>query len=417
MMRKVGKWMMFLLLLFCSILPCRGVENRIDRRNSNAAVIPTVAKPEPVAVIKKFIKDWRKNLRPDPIEKISLTWAYQPVKFTVMSSNINVLAPIWLYVEGDPLTGAPVLHDIKEMGKKVDFKEYVRQAHQKKVKVWATIVSFTPTITDFLIHMPAYRKVFMEKLASRAQEWKLDGVNFDFENMNPADKNDFTDFIRETRDVLKKEGCTISVDVTIKEDNIDTSLSNWYQCYDHAGLAQVVDYMAIMAYDEHKNHTGAGAVASLPWVENKLQGILEDVPSNKILLGLSFYTYDFRSTMVDGDPEQLVSTWSMENKGVVTTLFSQIEKLLRDGVYTDMQKKQIHVKKWLIKNQWDEYQQNYYVKFIDQNDLVHEIWFDETESLMRKTALAKTYHLAGVAVWQQAFGEPTLWKAIDQSTR
>ncbi|MCK9907282.1 glycosyl hydrolase family 18 protein, partial [Frankia sp. Cpl3] len=75
-------------------------------------------------------------------------------------------------------------------------------------------------------------------------------------------------------------------DVTIK-----SSSDRWSRFYDRAALAKVVDYMMVMTYDEYwASSPVAGSVASLPWVEKGLQGVLEEVPNEKLILGVPFYT-------------------------------------------------------------------------------------------------------------------------------
>lgn len=355
-------------------------------------------------------KDWRDNIQPEPEHKIFATWAYRPQKFQEKPIGVNVLAPIWLFVVDENDDNIPRLKHIAELGRNADYTGYVAQAHEAGAKVWGTIVSFESDLTDILIHTPEYRQKFINKMIECVNSWNLDGINFDFENMNPRHKLDFTDFIRECAEALRAIGRTISVDVTVKSDVPEPN--NWYQCYDHESLGEVVDYVAVMTYDQHSHHSGAGPVASLDWVERKLQGILEDVPSDKILLGIPFYGRDFPSLIDEEDPENLIPTWSSQNRSVVTIFKSHVDQLLESDKFTDTNKKEIEVREWLVKNEWIDELGVHYIKFVDQENKVHEIWYDEEKSLALKASLVKKYHLAGVAVWQQAYGRDSFWEAI-----
>jgi len=411
-LRFCFKGALLILFITAGLLPCPGtVDAGWSDRNVREVFSPggdidgegEEAPPE---------KSWRDNIRPEPEHKIFATWAYRPLELKEKPPEVTVLAPVWFFVEDKNGDGIPRLMDVNELGRKTDIKAYVDKAHSEGAQVWGTVVSFTPSLSDALIHTPDLRQEFIDKLVYYVETYGLDGINFDFENMNPLHKLDYTAFIKECTDVLRPMGVIISVDVTVKADY--ESLTNWYQCYDHKSLGEVVDYMAVMTYDEHKNHSGAGPVASIRWVEEKLQGILEDVPSDKVLLGIPFYAYDFKSTMIDGNPDMLVPTWSAEKRGVVTVLKSQIDEMLAKDEYIDMNNQKIEIKEWLVKDEWDDDFGNYYLKFIDQNDIVHEIWYDEPRSLAEKARLVKKYHLAGVAVWRMNFGRPAFWEAIDR---
>ncbi len=361
--------------------------------------------PEPEPIPK-----WQENIMPETKDKIYLTWAYRPQKFTEKPPGVNVLAPLWFYVEDANEDGVPQLMDITELGRKADFKGYVNESHEQGAKVWATIVSFNPSLTDALIHTPEYKQAFIDKTASYIEELELDGINFDFENMNPAHKLDFTQFIKDCADAWKPLDTVISVDVTVKSDSPDST--NWYQSYDHKSLGEVADYLAVMTYDQHSNHSAAGPVASLEWVDHKIKGILEDVPSNKILLGIPFYGRDFPSRMVDDDPDYLEPTWSSQSRGVVTIFKKNVDDVLESDRFVNINNSEIIVNQWLVKNEWMNYDEVHYLKFIDQNGLVHEIWYEDEKSLALKAELVNKYHLAGVAVWQQAYGRDSFWEAI-----
>ena len=361
--------------------------------------------PEPEPIPK-----WQDNIMPETKDKIYLTWAYKPQKFDEKPSGVNVLAPLWFYVEDKGGDGIPRLMDIIELGREADFNGYVNQSHEQGAKVWGTVVSFNPSLTDPLIHTSEYRQAFIEKMAAYIEELSLDGINFDFENMNPAHKMDFTEFVKDCADAWRPLGCVISVDVTVKSGAPDST--NWYQCYDHKSLGEVADYLAVMAYDQHSNHSVAGPVASLEWVDDKIKGILEDVPSNKILLGIPFYGRDFPSMMMDDDPDALEPTWSSGSRGVVTIFKKHVDEMLDSDRFTNINNKEIIVKEWLVKNEWMENDEVHYLKFIDQNDMFHEIWYDDEKSLALKADLVNKYHLAGVAVWQQSYGRDSFWEAV-----
>src|SRR5690606_17417372 len=114
-------------------------------------------------------------------------------------------------------------------------------------------------------------------------------------------------FVRELAPLLREQGLTVSVDVTFKSNS-----GNWSLIYDRKALGEAVDYVAVMAYDEHwASSPVPGSVASLPWVEKGLQALLEEVPSEKILLGVPLYARLWTVAENPDGPAVTSRAWSM----------------------------------------------------------------------------------------------------------
>ena len=191
--------------------------------------------------------------------------------------GIDVLSPSWFIIEN-------AQGKIKTRHGSV---KYVRQAHNKGYQVWALITNnFDPKMTSKLLDSPMARKRVIAQMEQMAKDYELDGFNLDFENINPADKDKLTDFVQEISKALKPQGLIISIDVTIPSNS-----GYWSKCYDRKAIAEVVDYMMLMAYDEHgANSEVSGSVASLPWVEDGIQKTLQEgVPETKLILGMPLY--------------------------------------------------------------------------------------------------------------------------------
>lgn len=191
--------------------------------------------------------------------------------------GIDVLSPSWFIIEN-------AQGKIKTRHGSV---KYVRQAHNKGYQVWALITNnFDPQMTSKLLDSPLARKRVIAQMEQLAKDYELDGFNLDFENINPADKDKLTDFVQEISKSLKPQGLIISIDVTIPSNS-----GYWSKCYDRKAIAEVVDYMMLMAYDEHGAASEvSGSVASLQWVEDGIQKTLQEgVPEAKLILGMPLY--------------------------------------------------------------------------------------------------------------------------------
>src|SRR5690606_34943351 len=93
-------------------------------------------------------------------------------------------------------------------------------------------------------------------------------------------------------------GLVVSIDVTVKSTS-----ENWSMFYDRQALSETVDYMMVMAYDEHwASSPVAGSVSSLPWVEKSIVQIMKEdkVPPSTLVLSVPFYTRSWTEEMTGG---------------------------------------------------------------------------------------------------------------------
>ena len=66
---------------------------------------------------------------------------------------------------------------------------------------------------------------------------------------------------------------------------------DWRGAYDLKALAQSVDLICLMTYDQHTAYTPPGPVAGYPWVLENLKYALAVVPKDKLSLGIPVYGY------------------------------------------------------------------------------------------------------------------------------
>ena len=287
--------------------------------------------------------------------------------------GIDVLSPSWFIIEN-------AQGKIKTRHGSV---KYVRQAHNKGYQVWALITNnFDPKMTSKLLDSPLARKRVIAQMEQLAKDYELDGFNLDFENINPADKDKLTDFVQEISKALKTQGLIISIDVTIPSNS-----GYWSKCYDRKAIAEVVDYVMLMAYDEHGAASEvSGSVASLPWVEDGIQKTLQEgVPEKKLILGMPLY----------------MRLWQ-ETKGKVkakTLSMAQADKVIQEKGLVPV---------WLSK------EGQYYFEYQEKNNR-YRVWQENRRSLALKASLVNRYNLAGGAYWRSTLETEDVWPAFAET--
>jgi len=336
--------------------------------------------------------------------RINMVWHYNPASMNVDVNGLNVLAPVWFEV-------AKVDNKITIKENRAS-KEYVDAAHEKGYQVWATVQSFTPALSKQIVTDPSVGSRIILEMMLLVKKYDLDGINIDFENMDPGDKYLFTSFVEKAVVNLHSVGATVSVDITRKTG----SSSNWWSsCYDRAGLAKAADYVILMSYDQH-NRTSpvSGPVAALNWVEESIQITLEEVPAEKLLMGVPLYAYDWISVPTKSNPDvNNPSDYKREAAGVALSM-DELDALNKKGEALLRSGEVLTVSEWIVKSKWDRDTDTMYMKFVDTKGKIHEIWYEHPVSIHLKLQLVEKYNLAGAASWQYLFASKDIWKVFEK---
>jgi spore germination protein YaaH len=306
---------------------------------------------------------------------INLTWeaVYTKNPDTSMipeMNGVNIVSPTWFELKDE--TG--------NIGNLASL-EYSRWAKAKGYQVWGLFSNaFDPDLTHAAFKDYETRQKMIRELLHYSQLYELNGINIDIENVREEDGPLVTQFVREATPYFHEAGLTVSMDITFLAEG------NWSAFYERDKLAEIVDYLAIMAYDEHWGTSPkAGSVASLPWVETNLQKILEIVPNEKLILGIPLYT----------------RLWEIKDSGEVSSKSQSMAQ----------------IKEWLTTNQltptYDPTTgQNYAELYVPDQATTYKVWLEDEQSLTARTNLAVKYDLAGVASWSRYFADDTAWTAL-----
>ena len=311
-------------------------------------------------------------------EKINLAWQYLSQSTPDMSNvsklaGLNVVSPTWFSLS----SGSGDIDSIADV-------RYSNWAHKNDYQVWALVTNdFNKDMTSEMLANPASREIAENTLIQYAKDYKLDGINLDFENMYIKDKDLFTQFVKELYQKTKLMGITLSVDVTVIAKN-----SNWSESYDRKALAKVSDYIALMAYDQYwAGSPVSGSVSQLKWVEDNLKPVLLEVPKEKLLLGMPFYTRVWKEE------------YNANNKLVVTSKAVSME-------YAEQLVAENNAAKT-----WDAVSGQYYATY-QKDRATYKLWLEDENSIKLRVELANKYNLAGVASWKLGFEKSKIWDVI-----
>lgn len=287
------------------------------------------------------------------------------------TKGVNVVSPTWFRLSNS-------IGDFTSIAN----ASYVSKAHELGIEVWALVTDVDSedmfgVQIDFveLLSSSANRKHLIDGLMAQADTYGLDGINIDFEKVRNDSGTHFVQFLRELAIETGKRNIVLSID-----NYVPTEYTAHYNRKEQGIIA---DYLIIMGYDEHYVGGGeAGSNASIGFVEDGIMRTKEEVPADKIINAVPFYTRVWESG-TDG------------LKASTLTMAAQQDWITRTGVSPV----------WS-----DEFCQNY--AEYQSGDSLFQCWLEDTDSIRVKLQVMKVQGIAGVASWKLGIEDKAVWDAI-----
>ncbi len=342
------------------------VENKRLGRREAEITVPPADYVEPV--YESNTRDYKINLGWHVIGGVDGNVTLESV--VAQTKGLNVISPTWFRLTGNE-------------GEFTSFAsaDYVEKAHGMGLEVWALVSNVETESADVdmyeLLSRTSSRWNLIRNLVATAQEYNLDGINIDFENISLDAGEPFIQFIRELSIPCRQLGIVLSVDNYVPMGHTDH--------YDRAEQGVVADYVIIMGYDEHyAGSEEAGSVASINFVEKGIENTVAEVPAEKVINGIPFYTRIWKS-----GPEGLSSE-------AVTMGMAQ-EFVENHGIVV----------------RWDETTcQNYGES--QEGDTLYQVWLEDADSIRVKLNIMQNYDIAGVAAWRLGHETANVWDVIEE---
>lgn len=311
---------------------------------------------------------------------------------TILQSTkgLNVISPTWFY-----------LSDTNGNIGSLASSDYVNYCHQSGIEVWALVSNFgakdqgleNPSLTEVLTYT-SRRENLVNNLISAAIQYNLDGINVDFESVDPVVGDAYIQFIRELSLKCANNGIVLSVD--------NYSPTEYTAFYNRAEQAVFADYIILMAYDEHYSGSeAAGSVASIGFVSEGVANTLKEVPADQLILGMPFYTRVWSETPIteDGAPantDQSIDSYTLFELDCYSSGMKEVQNLISANGAVPV---------------WSDECKQYYVEYIN-GGVTYKIWVEDATSLEEKLKVLQANQLAGGAFWKLGLENSTVWDTI-----
>ena len=307
--------------------------------------------------------------------KINLVWHQSTstesndamAEMTAEMTGVNVISPTWFSVTD----GTGTISSLASA-------DYVKLAHEAGREVWGLIDNFNEAFDETTdLAYASVRSRIIEQLLAEAASCGMDGINVDFENLKEAGIPHYLQFLRELTSAAHAQNLVVSVDTPVPQ-----AYTMYYQ---RGEQARFVDYMIVMAYDEHfAGSEEAGSVSSLPFVQQAVEEMTRVMPADQVICGIPFYT----------------RVWTEKfGQSAITS-----EVLGMDGAKN-------YAKENQMTETWDaSLGQN--VATVETSDARYTIWMEDEQSMEEKLKVIQSADLAGVAEWKLGFERSSIWDVI-----
>lgn len=333
-----------------------------------------IAEPEAIEA-RTAKKDSYERITRD--HKINLVWHQSTstesndamAEMTAEMTGVNVISPTWFSVTDETGTISSLAS-----------ADYVKLAHDAGREVWGLIDNFNEAFDETTdLAYASVRSRIIEQLLAEAASCGMDGINVDFENLKEAGIPHYLQFLRELTSAAHEQNLVVSVDTPVPQ-----AYTMYYQ---RGEQARFVDYMIVMAYDEHfAGSEEAGSVSSLPFVQQAVEEMTRVMPADQVICGIPFYT----------------RVWTEKfGQSAITS-----EVLGMDGAKN-------YAKENQMTETWDaSLGQN--VATVETSDARYTIWMEDEQSMEEKLKVIQSADLAGVAEWKLGFECADVWSLISE---
>ncbi|MDO5558306.1 MAG: LysM peptidoglycan-binding domain-containing protein [Oscillospiraceae bacterium] len=229
--------------------------------------------------------------------------------------------------------------------------------------------NFSSERSSLLFNSPELQNTVLNSLAQVMQQKGYRGLDIDFEFVLPEDSQAFLGFVQNAVRIMHSYGFFVNVDLAPKSSDEQRGLL--YEAHNYAALGAAADTVLLMTYEWGYTYGPPMAVAPIGPVTTIVDYALTQIPTDKIMLGIPNYGYDWTLPFEKG----ITRAESIGNEYAVSVA-------IRAGVPVE----------------YDEASQAPWFNYINR-DRDHVVWFEDVRSIGTKFDLLVRSGLRGMGYW------------------
>lgn len=281
-----------------------------------------------------------------------------------------------------------------------NFAGVVAEARARGVAPLITVANFSPTAGTFTTELahtvladPGVRDATIASVMAFLAGSGFVGVNLDFENMAPADRPLYNDFVRMIADRLHAAGYLLTLAVAPKPADLPNQ--PWIGAFDYATLGAIADWIVIMTYEWGWVGGPPMPIAPAPQVRAALTYAVSRIPREKILQGIPLYGYDWTLPYVPPTPPATLPARIAEHR--------TYQEILRLAIARG------------ASIEYDTTAEAAVLRYTDAAGAAHELWFEDPRSLVALFAINREFGLLGISFWHILEDWPSAWTVLRET--
>ncbi|PAB57841.1 LysM peptidoglycan-binding domain-containing protein [Anaeromicrobium sediminis] len=287
---------------------------------------------------------------------------------------------------------SPFAYLIKEDGSLQPIKDVpaIKTAYEENVVPMMSITNFTSTekgenVANIILNSNEIQEKLLTNIINIMKEKGYQGLNVDFENVLPKDREPYNKFMQRTVDRLHPEGFFVSSALAPKVSAEQPGLL--YEAHDYEAHGRIADFVVLMTYEWGARVGPPQAISPLNQIKRVLDYAVTVIPKEKIYFGFQIYARD----------------WLLPHKkGQEARTFSPQEAILQAAKYGATIK-------------YDPVAQSPYYRYRDEQGRMHEVWFEDARSAQAKFDTVKDYGLSGISYWVLGYPFPQNWVLLEDN--
>jgi cellulose synthase/poly-beta-1,6-N-acetylglucosamine synthase-like glycosyltransferase/peptidoglycan/xylan/chitin deacetylase (PgdA/CDA1 family)/spore germination protein YaaH len=280
-------------------------------------------------------------------------------------SHLNMVLPEWIFLKD---TKGNL--DVRIENETLDFIQ------NNKVAVVPILSNFfnkrwNGDSTLVILKNPKTRKLLISRIKNLLDKNDFQGINIDLENLPDGAHPYMLQFSKELSTTLHAQGYITTIDINPTDEGVT-----------YKDISQYYDFIFLMSYNEHSPDDPPGSISSLSFVEKSMDEAMKDVASDKIVLCVASYGFD----------------WEKGKPGTPITYqgFISLAKEHNEPVYYNFG------------------QSDLTLFYYDDNGIEHEAHCNDAAGTFNIIRTAQDYNAAGVSLWYLGSGDDRLWNFYSQ---